>query len=631
MATLFLSGNGKARNPAPGQPAPGFAPDSSAQDSSAEDGSAQNWGPAGNPTDYFAAERGVALLLIALVALWLRARDPGFTTAYMDESIYVVYGRMFLARHFEAPLDSPLRWSFGWYLWPMMSAWADRWGGLTAVRELSALLGTASVMAVYGFARRLFGSAVGLGSAAIFAVMGPAVMASRIATRDAGSIFFFLFGLWAFVYAWQTNKVRGWLSAAACLICAFLCKYIVAIYFVFFVLLALRRGWRAALAFCLPMGVALGGYLVFYWQDLRHLLFYGGSYSSLRASAPQLWEVYVAGRIELWLIALLALLALAERSGRKICVVLWLGAALALAFQWKTRADFDFWKHAVYPLIFLVSPAVHAVLSAAKLISKKLPMQAAISVAGILWLCAVVAWTGKSLEYNRTVFWPNVEPVLSYFEGRPPENARILVDDSVFRYYFHPRLEQSRIADPYYFQYGDAQGEAAYRAAVEDGWFEYIVLDGGMGAEAEALQRAIRGHLQSYSLRLEMPDPILGQTIQIFQRTDSSALQTPTSGPSIEIFSPAANSFVGKVSSVSGVVHGAAIGWRVRTEVFSNRWYPSQELPLEAGGKFETTANFGGVGRHACHQMLRVRAYDQSAHPRAVAVLFNLKSDSHCQ
>ena len=606
----------------------------------AASGPAQQWEPAG-PRDDFADERGVALLLIALLAFWLRARDPGFTTAYMDESIYVVYGRMFLARHFEAPLDSPLRWTFGWYLWPMLSAWADRLGGLIAVRELSAVLGTASVMAVYGFSKRLFGGAVGLGSAALFAVMGPAVMASRIATRDAGSIPFFVFGLWAFVYAWQTNKWRGWLTAAACLICAFLCKYIVAIYFVFLGLLALRRGWRAALAFCLPMAIALGGYFAFYRQDLHYLLSYGGSYGSLRAPASEIWELYVARHFELWLMALLALLALAERKRRTACVLFLLGAALACAFQWKTRADFDFWKHAVYPLIFLVPPAVHAVVSGAKLVVRTLPAQAAVSIAGVVILCAVVAWTGRSLKYDEFVFWPNVEPVLGYFEGRLPQNARILIDDSVFRYYFHPQLNQSQMADPFYFQYGEKQGEEAYRAAVEDGWFDYIVLDGGMGGEARVLQRAIQGHLQSYSLLLEMPDPTLGQTIQIFQRTGSSesptsagapaaGVQGQASGPSIEIFSPASNSFVGKVGTVRGIVHGAAAGWYLRTEVLTNRRYPSQQLPLQPDGSFEATANFGGEGEQACHQMLRVRAYDQLAHPRAVSVLFNLKSESRC-
>ncbi|HYA23408.1 MAG TPA: hypothetical protein VEF05_04555, partial [Terriglobales bacterium] len=138
-------------------------------------------------TDPFRMERRAALLVILAAAWYLRAMNASYCSAYMDESVYVLYGRMFLARHFEAPIDQPLRWSFGWYLWPMMAAIADRLGGIVAVRELAALLGTATVGAVYGFARRLFSPVVGLASAAGFAILAPAVYNSRIATRDSGS------------------------------------------------------------------------------------------------------------------------------------------------------------------------------------------------------------------------------------------------------------------------------------------------------------------------------------------------------------------------------------------------------------------------------------------------------------
>src|SRR6266852_2516420 len=73
-----------------------------------------------NQRDQFRMERAFALLFVLVAAAWLRMLEPLYSTAYMDESIYVVYGRMFLSRHFEAPLDTPLQWSFGWYLWPAM-------------------------------------------------------------------------------------------------------------------------------------------------------------------------------------------------------------------------------------------------------------------------------------------------------------------------------------------------------------------------------------------------------------------------------------------------------------------------------------------------------------------------------
>src|SRR5579864_4546481 len=86
--------------------------------------------------DHFRIERTFALVFILAAATWLRVLEPGYSTAYMDESIYVVYGRMFLSGHYESPLNTPLQWSFGWYLWPAMASLADRIGGLLALREL---------------------------------------------------------------------------------------------------------------------------------------------------------------------------------------------------------------------------------------------------------------------------------------------------------------------------------------------------------------------------------------------------------------------------------------------------------------------------------------------------------------
>ncbi len=575
--------------------------------------------------DFFFAERVLALLLIAIVALWLRAQDPGYTTAYIDESIYVVYGRMFLHKHFEAPLESPLRWSFGWYLWPIFSALADRIGGIIAVREMAAAMGTAAVMAVYGFSRRLYGGAVGLGAGAVFAVLGPAVMVSRIATRDAGAFFFFVFGLWAFVRAWQEDGLPNWIISAACLFSAFLCKYVVAIYFPFLFIMALRKGWRAAVTFCLPMAGASVFYLVRYWPDLRYLLLYGAHYGSLRAHGWQLWNVYVWQRIDLWVIAVLSLLAFAVGGHRRATSLMWLGAALGLAFQWKTRADFDFWKHALYVLVFLVPAAVYALIALAKRLGGTQLRQAVIAISVVLMLAVGSAWAGKSSSYDQTIFWPNVEPVLSYFEGRLPSNARVLTDDSVLRYYFNPLLSQSQITDPFAFWYEGRGGVSAYSSAVEDGWFDYVILDGGMGAEAKAMENALWGHMARYTPVLQMPDPTLGHSILVYERISPPAQAIASGGASVEIIAPGSEGKVSRISGIRGKANGAADGWYVRLEVFSNRWYPIGKYPVRQDGTFEAKAEFGGEGDQGCHHMLRARLYDAHGKPRAVSVVFNVR------
>src|SRR5260370_7257514 len=154
---------------------------------------------------------------------------------------------MFLAGHFEASLDHPLQFSFGWYLWPALAATAGRLGGLAGVREVAEALSVVTVLAVFAFARRLFSPVVGLAAAAIFALLGPAVLASRIATRDAGAICFFAVGLWAYVRAWQEEENAACLPPPLCFFAPFLCKYLVPISFPFLLLLASLKSKRARL------------------------------------------------------------------------------------------------------------------------------------------------------------------------------------------------------------------------------------------------------------------------------------------------------------------------------------------------------------------------------------------------
>src|SRR5947209_3740954 len=393
------------------------------------------------PADPFPTERALALMLLTAAAVYLRAWDPGYSTAYMDESIYVVYGRMFLTHHFESPLSTPLQWTFGWYLWPAMAALADKLGGLVALREMAATLGVVTVAATYGFASRVFSKTTGLAAAAVMAVLAPAVLVSRIATRDSGSICFFALGLWAFACAWQNNKKRNWALTALCLFAAFLCKYLVAVFFPLLVLLALWKGKKPIFIFALPLFAACSLYAAIHWHDLLFLLRYGSSYSSLRAPAAEARQIYFWGRWDFWLLALASIITLAFRQLRARAALFWLAALVILAFQWKSRADYDYWKHINYALLFLVPLAAAGVIHLAQRLQQNNHFRQMLwGVGGVVILAGAMAVLGKVERVDRFVFWPNVDPVLAFFEDRLTANDRLMVDDTVFRYYLNPPL-----------------------------------------------------------------------------------------------------------------------------------------------------------------------------------------------
>jgi dolichyl-phosphate-mannose-protein mannosyltransferase len=583
--------------------------------------------------DQFRLERGLALMLIGVAAVYLRAHDPLYSSAYMDESVYVVYGRMFLAGHFEAPLAHPLQWSFGWYLWPMLAALADRIGGLLAVRELAALLGTLTVAATYGFASRVFSKTVGLGAAAVMAVLGPAVMVSRIATRDSGALCFLALGLWAFACAWQGNRKRQWALAGLAFFAAFLCKYLVAIYFPLLVVMALWKGKKPLLCFVTPLAAACTAYALNYRHDLAQLLHYGSDYNSLRAADAL--EVYVFNRWDFWLVVALSVFGLAHRLWWRRTAAMLAAAAIALGFQWYTRADYDFWKHVNYALFFLVPAAISGGLLLVRMLTPtKHHRQLIWGVSGVLAIAAAVGVLGGVNRQDRWLFWPGVDPALAYMEGRVTAQDRVLVDDTVFRYYLTPPLGQAQITDPMFATYRDAGGRElsgveASRAAVSEGAFSYIVFDGGMGGEAKQMDEAIRPMLAGYKLDFYAIDPVLGHKIEVYARATATPAAMASTNTSAEIFieSPATGTIVNTAGSAElvGVAVGARPGWYVKVEVFTDRWHEQGEPVLVTGdGTFRQKIALSGEGPQQCSHLVRATLFDSTGKARATAMNYGI-------
>lgn len=564
------------------------------------------------------------ILLVILLAAWnLRGSNLRYNTAYMDETIYIVYGQMYVTDTFEKPLENPMQWSFGWYLWPVAAYAAERVGGIPGVRALAALLGVFTVLAVYGIGRRLFSAEVGLAAAAVFTFLAPAVYAFRIATRDSSALFFFAMGLWLYVRAWQERENRAWLGAALCFFGAFLCKYIVALYFPFLVLLSFREGRKPLRFFIVPLVSLCALYCSYYMVDLYFLVQYGRGYESLRVSAGAAWEIYITQRLDFW--ALLVMSLFAWRRGdparARLAAVLWLGVFLALLFQWTSRADYNWWKHVNYALLFITPLAVEGVLAPVRRwMGGHLAVLGAVLT--VTLLSATLGWAGGLWKPYHYVFWPNVEPALAYFEGRLTPESKLLMDDTVFRHYFHPPVPQANMADPFSFEWRSAVDAPAYAAAIREGYFDYILFDGGIGENARRLQMVAHATMKSrYALRMAMPDPVRGQRIEIYERTDPPVTSPPAPAARVEIVSPGSGELVrtsGGQAAVTGRVTGAKPGFTVQIEIFTNKWYP-QGAPVApaADGSFRLTVHLGGEGPAQCHHLLRARLLDSAG--KAVA------------
>ncbi len=579
------------------------------------------------------------LLLILLSAWYLRGYKPLEATAFLDETSEIILGRHYLAHPSAPDYNQTLNWHYGWFLWPILAAMADRVGGLTAVRELTAMFGVATVLAVYGYARRLFVPEVGLGSAVVFAFLGPAVFSSRFATYDAAALMFLAMGLWLYVRAWQEEEAATWLFAAVCFFLSFLSKYVVAIYFPFLVLLSCRRGRRPFWFFCFPLSLFCAGYAAAYFDVLKKVVsLIGQENQGFQSLSVSLWQIYFLARLDFWILfafSLLSLIALPAKTSdlarpeRKsigwVGPVLWFGAAVMFGLQSQSgAAHLRFFKHVAYSMLFLTPLSVEGLRRF--LLRFACPIYWRGLAAGVLLLAVLLGWLGDSWNTDRLVFWPDLEPVVAFLDGRLTPENRILVNDLAIRYYVSPPLSLDHIAGPYYFFHEGQTGDAAYASAVRTGFFDYIILNGGLGPETAQLKATILPLVhERYALRMSMPDPRGGQTIQIFERTAPPVSTPPQSGPSIEILSPRNGEVVrtdGAAARVQVKVVGAQPGWSAKVDVLTNRWYPQGKIVFDAGGDRTamTTIYLGSQ----CHHIVRARLFDADGKQLASSTHFGI-------
>jgi hypothetical protein len=399
----------------------------------------------------------------------------------------------------------------------------------------------------------------------------------------------------------------------------------VAVFFPALVLIAIFRRRESILRFALPLTAASAIYLAFYFEQLRYLVRYGMGYTSLLARNEVL-DIYVWRRADFWVIAALSLFGFMWKGKRSLGGALWLGALLLLGFQAVVRSDYDYWKHAAYALFFLTPLAAAGCFEIVRrMYSGGALGRAAWTTVAVVTIAVSCGWMGGSWRLDRFLFWPNVDPALAWFDGKLVNSDRVLVDDSVFRYYFHPTLRQWQIADPFFFHYGDKLGIDAYKAAVHEAAFDYVVLDGGMGAEAQQMTAAIKPLLsERYELKMTMPDTVRSQRIEIYSRREPAPALPPLSAHQISIATPSGNSVSDASVKLTGTASASPPEWKVRAEVFTDRWYYQGESPLNRDGSYKINIYLGGQGQQQCYHLVRARLIDEQGRPQATSTLFGI-------
>jgi hypothetical protein len=93
----------------------------------------------------------------------------------------------------------------------------------------------------------------------------------------------------------------------------------------------------------------------------------------------------------------------------------------------------------------------------------------------------------------------------------------------------------------------------------------------------------------------------------------------------VSITTPAGSNIVSNASlKLIGTTSGAPPEWKVRAEVFTDRWYYQGESPLMRDGTYKIDIYLGGEGQQQCYHLVRARLVDEQGRPQASSTLFGI-------
>jgi hypothetical protein len=458
---------------------------------------------------------GAILTLQAIASLSLR------NTAFQDESIYLYAGRELAASLHGGPPPSEAYATYfsGWpLLYPVIAGSLDTVGGLEAARLLSLLCMLGATVAVYVLGREIFDRSSGLLGAALFAVQGSVLFLGRLATYDALCLALLALAAVIAVRARPSHRLAAAIVVGVWLALAVASKYAGLLFvpslLVLFGWQSMRGcGWRWAALHVLLTGLVLGlclGLVLVGNPDVRA----GLEVTTIARSVIDVvsrWSLVAQAVTEGGLLLAFSCVGLlmANRQRRFVALTLMASALLPLAYHLYKDEIVSFHKHIAFGLLFAAPLAGYA--------TARLAGCAQYVLLGSRWPSALAVCLlafGLGLPQGQALYaeWPDSDAMVHVLRTQVrPVSSQILVEEpEVSRYYLQDVVGPGQWHNLYWFQYTDTAGRTltgqdAYTAAINDGYFDLVVLHYGWNAE---LAHAIDGGLRDgtrYELLTQVP------------------------------------------------------------------------------------------------------------------------------
>jgi glycosyltransferase involved in cell wall biosynthesis len=429
-------------------------------------------------------------------------------TAFLDEATYLSAGHyeLHVLLHGGPNMNFPTYFSGAPTIYPIIAALMDDIGGLHAARFLSLGFMLVATVLCYATAHRLWGRVAGWVAAGIFVTTQGTQFLGALATFDAMSLMLIALAAWIVVHYAASMKTSSMIYLAVpVMVFANAAKYASAIFdpviilLAFFVMLnfhELRSAIRKAAAMLAAFVLLLTALLAIIPNS------YLTGISSTTVNRPASIAPARMVLLESW-----------EWVGAIACIALF-AAAFALVMAWRHKSSWAFaGLIGTLAIAVLLAPANQARIHTLTSLSKHVTFGAWFGAITAGWLIHLVttlkwnkAWRITAITLACLVFvvasvplliagtrqadrlddeWANSTVLISTLRPLVTNlNRPILMDDSsIGTYYLENKLPLPYWYNTFYFSYvvpgtkTRIVGPAAYRAAVDAGWFSVIALN----------------------------------------------------------------------------------------------------------------------------------------------------------
>lgn len=449
---------------------------------------------------------------IIVFAVIVRVININYNSAFNDEAIYIVVGRMGLFAHDWWSYGAKL-WMAGLpYVYPPLAALSYQVGGLVGARLLNVFFGILLVSEVFTLTKLLnlfdqkTNTVAALVASFIAAFSGIGIFVSKLATYDMPSFFLLIASMNLFLKARHHINGRLYFLAFLFLFAAFLTKIVVAIFIPILLGISLlvmktrskKHQRMSVIYFYAPFILAIVLYAFFYHDNL---MTYVATHKSLGKT-----ESYMTLLSLIWSEAnILFLLSVPAAyvfvRAKKYIEGMSLGI-LALAIPvfhlvLLRLATLD--KHVYLTVTFLAVIVGYGI--SFFLQDKNKLVRAGVVIVSLVALPYFV-WSSHDVLYTREHEWTNTVTTQEYLKKNIKPGNKILTEEggAVILALYDNIFPPKNIVTFDWIDYKGLGNESGYAQAVSDTYFDYVQLD--MSTESgSSIRKDIEKHLASnYSL-----------------------------------------------------------------------------------------------------------------------------------